>query len=230
MFKDSRRFLNSGLALALLWSLSSVANAEMVQIAGPNGKKIKVEIHQPPDFDSAQEYSILIGPGGFYWEDRPSQPGWITVSSGAFWGKNKNRMQESKAVLTWLREEFKPKNGGFHMAGWSANSAGIFEIAMTFPGEFLSVSGIAGMPGRKTTDADLRRLRSVRVQFIVGEKDDYWRQGSERWHAKMQHAGIRSTLEIVPGAGHVMPEIANEPFFQRLNQLVESIGREREDR
>ena len=41
----------------------------------------------------------------------------------------------------------------------------------------------------------------------------------------MQDLGIRSMLEIIPGAGHVMPEIANEPMFERMSKLVAEIER-----
>ena len=60
----------------------------------------------------------------------------------------------------------------------------------------------------------------MRVQLIVGENDTSWREGSERWHEKLQTAGVESILEIIPTGDHVMPEIANEPFFERMNRLV----------
>jgi hypothetical protein len=212
--------LSGALFLALLVPL--VACAETVTIPGLDGDKIELEIHRPADFQADKAYSILVGPGNYYWQDRPSQPGWIVVMSDAFY--EDKRVARSKVVLAWLREQFQVKHGGFHTAGWSRNSAGVFEIVMAHPQEFLSVTGIAGMPGQSTTETQLASLKAIRVQFVVGENDSYWRSGSERWHEQMLALGIRSSLEIIPNGAHVMPEIANEPIFERLNKIVAEIG------
>lgn len=190
---------------------------DRVAIPGAGGKELELAIHLPPEFDPSQPYSVMVGPGDFYWQDRPSQPGWILALGEAFFGND--RLENSKRALDWLEERYKIEGGGFHIAGWSANSAGVFEIVMAYPERFLSVTGVAGMPGRGSEE-DLGKLEGVRVQFIVGERDTYWRQGSERWFEQMQKLGIRASLEIVPGGEHVMPEIANEPMFERLNRLV----------
>ncbi len=221
-----RRFIRTTLlsasfsAATLLLAQPQSLDAETFKIDGPRGARIETEVHLPPDFDAAQPYSVLVSPGDYYWQDRPSQPGWIVVVSEGLWGDQ--RVANSKPVLDWLRSRYRIRHDGFHLAGWSANSAGVFEVAMTYPKDVLSVTGIAGMPGRDSED-DLGKLAGIHVQFIVGEKDRYWRQGSERWHELMQKQGISTTLEIVPKGEHVMPEIANEPLFERLNRLVEAI-------
>ena len=211
------RFLS---LLLLLFLVPTLAFAEAVEIPDGDGGEMALHVHRPPDFDPSQSYSILVSPGNYYWQDRPSQPGWVVVTGDAFFGPG--RLARSKVALSWLREQFSPRNGGFHIAGWSANSAGVFEIAMTSPKDFLSVTGIAGMPG-PGAEGDLQALEDIRVQFVVGENDGYWRRGSERWHKKMKAQGIHSTLEIIPNGEHVMPEIANEPMFERMNQLVAEI-------
>ncbi len=206
--------------LLLLPPLAACSSAETVELDGAGGQKIALEIHLPPGFDAGTAYSVLVSPGEYYWKERPSQPGWIVAVSDAFWGDA--RLANSKLALAWLRQHYEPRNGGFHIAGWSANSAGVFEIAMAYPQEFLSVTGIAGMPGRGS-EADLGKLAGTRVQFVVGEKDSYWRRGSERWFEQMEQIGIEATLEIISEGEHVMPEIANEPIFERLDRLVASI-------
>ncbi len=210
----------AAVALTLLIPLAKRASAEIVKIPAAGGTKLEVEVHLPPDFDAATAYSILVSPGEYYWKNRPSQPGWIVVGSDAFYGDG--RIANSKRVLDWLRTTYEVRGGGFHIAGWSANSAGVFDIAMTHREDFLSVTGIAGMPGAGSEDR-LGRLAGIHVQFIVGERDAYWRRGSERWFELMQQEGIPATLEIIPKADHVMPEIADEPIFERLNRLVEMI-------
>ena len=87
------------------------------------------------------------------------------------------------------------------------------------PSYFHSVTGVAGMP-RAVSKSEMAGMKEVRVQFIVGEKDSYWRTGSERWHKDFVEAGVHTTIEIVPNGGHVMPEIANGPFFERLAKIV----------
>ncbi len=210
-------------ALSLILLAPWGAAAETLTIPGAKGAKIEISLHLPPNFDSSEAYSVLLSPGDYYWQDRPSQPGWIVVVTGALY--DQGRIANSKYVLDWIREHYEVRNGGFHLVGWSANSAGVFEIAMAHPEEFLSVTGIAGMPGRGA-EGDIGRLNGIHVQFVVGETDRYWRQGSERWFERMQSAGITSTLEIIPNGQHVMPEIANEPMFERMNRLVDRIERE----
>jgi pimeloyl-ACP methyl ester carboxylesterase len=202
-------------------AVASPTAAEDLTITGADGTEVAIEIHLPPDFEAGVEYSILVSPGTWYWQDRPSQPGWIVVQSDAFYGAH--RIENSRLALAALRARYRPLHGGFHIAGWSANSSGVFEIAMTHSKEFLSVTGIAGMPGRGAAD-ELERLREIDVHFVVGERDSYWREGSERWHARLLELGVRSTLEIVPGGEHVMPELANEPIFERLNGWVTEIA------
>ncbi len=214
MAKSLPVFLLLGLA-----SLNCQAT-EIVELPSADGGTVTLEITLPPDFDPAVRYSILVSPGEYYWQDRPSQPGWIVVVSDAFRGEH--RLVDSKTALEWLREQYLVRNGAFHIAGWSANSVGVFEIAMTHSTEFLSVTGIAGMPG-SGAESQIPNLDRMRVQFIVGENDPYWRQGSERWFEKMKASGIHATLEIIPGGGHVMAELANEPLFERLNRLVAEI-------
>ncbi len=193
------------------------------EILGDGGKKIEIVVRLPADFDADSEYSVMVSPGDYYWKNSVSPQGWIVAISDGFFGDG--RVTNSKRVLDWLRQRYKIRGDRFHIAGWSANSAGVFEIVMAYPEEFASVTGIAGMPGRGSED-ELSKLAETHVQFIVGERDHYWRQGSERWHQLMQEEGISSTLEIIQRGDHVMPEIANEPIFERMNRLVERIEAE----
>jgi len=209
-----------GLCLVVLALIASDVAGETVSIPGPKGE-IATQITLPPDFDPEASYPVLAAPGDFYWQDRPSQPGWIVVSSDGFWGEG--RLENSGVVLDWIEKNYRVSRQRFHLAGWSANSAGVFEIAMTYPERIASVTGIAGMPGAGS-ERSLQKLRGVRVQFIVGEHDSYWRNGSESWHAKLEAAGVESSLEIIADGEHVMPEIANEPLFERLNGLLQSMS------
>ncbi|MEM7481618.1 MAG: hypothetical protein AAF481_10630 [Acidobacteriota bacterium] len=207
------------LALSLAWTLGTIAT-EIVEIPGAEGRTIELEVDVPPDFDPDVAYPVLVGAGDYYWQDHPSQPGWIIVLSAAFWSPD--RLEDAPRVLAWIRENYRVRGGGCHSTGWSRNSAGIFEIAMAYPEQFLSVTGVAGMPGRGS-EKDLEKLRDVRVQFIVGENDTYWKNGSEDWHQKLKALGVDSTLEIIPDGAHVMPELINKPFFERMNRLVAKI-------
>jgi hypothetical protein len=209
--------LTSSLTLLSL-SLALATGPETVEIPVTGGDSVEAEIHLPPDYSAGSAYNVVVGPGNYYWKRDASQPGWIVVASDAFYGPD--RLKTSRAAIEWLRERYEVKGGGFHIAGWSANSAGVFEIARTYPLDYLSVTGIAGMPG-SGTESRLKEFRGLKVQFVVGEKDTYWRQGSERWHELMNKEGLDSTLEIIPNGQHVMDELIGKPIFQRLNKLVE---------
>jgi len=206
------------LLLVACWP-SSPASGETVKISGVRGD-LELSVQLPPNFDAAKAYSVLVGPGDYYWQDQPPRAGWILVTGEAFFGPD--RIENAKRTLAWLRGRYKIQGDRFHIAGWSANSAGVFEIAMTYSKDFHSVTGIAGMPGGGS-ESKLAALQGTRVQFIVGENDAYWRRGSEDWHKKMKKVGIASTLEIIPNGAHVMPEISGAPFFERMNRLVKEI-------
>ncbi len=66
------------------------------------------------------------------------------VASDAFY--ERGRLERAPQVLVWVRRSYKVRGSGFHISGWSRNSAGVFQIAMAYPADFLSVTGIAGMP------------------------------------------------------------------------------------
>ena len=202
--------------LVVACSASCLA-AEEVEIAGADGRTIALDVRLPEGFDPATEHSVIVGPGDYYWQGGPPPAGWILVLGDAFYGPD--RIANSNLALKWIEDNHKVRGGGFHIAGWSANSAGVFEIAMTYPDRFLSVTGVAGMPGRGA-EADLDRLKDVRVQFIVGSEDSYWRDGSNRWHELMLERGIESRLEIIPDGEHVMVELVHGPMFDRMNRLV----------
>ena len=115
----------------------------------------------------------------------------------------------SKRALDWLEERYQVEGGGFHIAGWSANSAGVFEIVMAYPDRFLSVTGVAGMPGRGSEES-LARLDGVRVQFIVGEHDKRFAASAAVFEKNLD---VRTNL-VIPDAGHGVhkkkgPEIAS---------------------
>ena len=221
MNSSPHRTLSQPLAFAaLLLAMQHPASLSAETVSIPGAPQLEASIELPPDFDAAIAYNVLVSPGNFYWQERPSQPGWITVSSDGFWGDD--RIESSKRLLDWLRDHYQLRNDGFHAAGWSANSAGVFEIVARYPAEFLSITGIAGMPGAGS-EGDLSNFAGLHVQFIVGENDRYWRRGSERWFELMQEAGIETTLEIIANGDHVMPEIANGPLFERLDGLVAKI-------
>ena len=208
-----------GLTLFLLVALASVAPAEIrtETLKLPNGNTVELEIHLPDSQKSVVDYNVVVSPGEYYWGKPEAHSRWIVVVSDAFFGPQSS--VNAKPTLDWIREHYPPLGGGFHMAGWSANSAGVFEIVSNHPGDFLSITGIAGMPGRNSEDAMLA-LKAVRIQFIVGENDSYWRQGSERWHEFFLEKGADSRIEVIPNGPHVIEELIGSPIFDRLNKLL----------
>ena len=106
----------------------------------------------------------------------------------------------------------------FHAVCWSANSAGIFRWVTDHASRFHSITGMAGNPSG-VSKQDIQALKSVKVQFVVGENDAYWQSSARNAFEKLKLGGVDTVFEVVPDGEHVMTELVGKGFMQKLEKL-----------
>ncbi|MEO1054438.1 MAG: hypothetical protein AAFX87_27620 [Bacteroidota bacterium] len=188
------------------------------------GKTYHYAVQLPNDFDPKKTYPVLIGPSevqgddvqSFYWRDTKDTYGWILVDYQIY--DAVNRTGEIKALMQHLKSQYNIENGKFHTVCFSANSAGIFNLVMAMPSYFSGITGMAGNPS--TTDKEkLKKLKGVKVQFVVGDKDSYWMSAAKKRHAILKEIGVDSQIEIIPNGRHVLKELIGKGFLNRADRL-----------
>lgn len=189
-----------------------------------NGKSLDYAIQLPKDFDANQTYPVAIGPSevkgnddqSWYWRGTKETYGWILVDFPIYnTGRSK---QEIKGLMNYIRSTYKVEGNKFHTICFSANSAGIFDLVMDMPEEFHSITGMAGNPGTRDT-RKLGKLKDVKVQFVVGDKDTYWMNAAKDRHARLLEAGVDSQIEIIKNGKHVLTELVGEGVLTRMDKL-----------
>lgn len=186
------------------------------------GKNISYAIQLPDDFDSNKSYPVAVGPSeatsnddqSYYWRGIKDTQGWILLDFPIYEGKK----EVVSAFLDFINENYKVEGDKFHTICFSANSAGIFRLAMDMPEYFHSITGMAGNPGTREENK-LRKLKGVRVRFVVGDKDTYWMNAAKDRHAKLLNAGVDSQIEIIRNGRHVLTELIGEGTLSRMDKL-----------
>lgn len=192
-------------------------------ITSSSGEKIPYSVHLPDNFDVTKSYPTLVGPGdgtegseaGFYWKSDPYSHNWIIVDAQIWESKTKTNLD---AILDAVLKEYNVEGNKFHAVCWSANSAGIFRLVTDHAKRFHSITGMAGNPG-SVNKSDIKALKKVKVQFVVGENDSYWLKSARKAHQKLSAGGVNSVLEVVPNAPHVMKELVGSGFMKKLEKL-----------
>ena len=77
---------------------------------------------------------------------------------------------------------------------------------------------MAGNPGTTNKD-ELAKLKGVKVQFIVGDKDAYWMSSAKKRHQLLLEVGVDSQLEIIKNGKHVLTELIGQGFLERAARL-----------
>ncbi|MEK6154561.1 hypothetical protein WIW50_14925 [Flavobacteriaceae bacterium 3-367] len=205
-------------ALLLASQISAQRKVATLAISGENNLRYAYTL--PDDYDPHKAYPVLIAPGmgrddttvNLFFGPRPEQHGWILIESVALI-RGAKVMQ---ALLDELKRNYTIE--GFHFLGYSANSAGEFDIAMELASEFTSVTGLPGHP-RTTDSKKLQRLKSLKIQFIVGENDSWWKKQALNSQKTLESLGVDVRLQIVKDGGHILRHYAGAPLFKILNTL-----------
>jgi len=188
------------------------------------GKSFSYSIQLPLDHDATKEYPVLIGPSeaktikdeSFYWQGVKDTQGWILIGYRIY--SATNRTGEIKALLEHLKANYKVEANKFHTVCFSANSASIFDLVMKIPSYFAGITGMAGNPNNGN-QAKLKQLKGVKVQFVVGDRDNYWMRSAKKSHQLLQERGIESTIEIIKNGEHVMKPLIGKGFLDRAERL-----------
>lgn len=188
------------------------------------GKAVKYAIQLPGDFDANKTYPVAIGPSevkengdqSFYWRGVNDTYGWILVDFTIY--NALRRQDEVVALMNHLRSTYKVEGNKFHTICFSANSAGIFDLAMSIPEHFHSITGMAGNPGTTHNDK-LSKLKGVKVSFVVGDKDTYWMNAAQDRHQRLKDIGVDSRIEIIKNGPHVMTKLIGKGTLERMDKL-----------
>jgi pimeloyl-ACP methyl ester carboxylesterase len=142
-----------------------------------------------------------------YWEAQAKRRGWVVISPAAPEGTNFYSGAESE--LTNLLDEVSRfvvfEGGKVHLAGVSNGGLSAYRIITEYPARFLSLTVLPGVPPDEHAFNRLGGLKGIPVAAFVGGKDSEWVRGSQETKQKLDDLGIENTLEVVAGAGHVVP-------------------------
>jgi predicted esterase len=217
-----------GGSLLLLTLATSACNAQdrpfrTAELSG--GSTTTYTAWLPSEFDSTRVYPVLICPStmdrdareSWCWRDLTANHQWIRIGADLR-ELEREGIQGMRSFLDHLRSNFKVEGQKFHIAGFSANSAPIFNWVLSDPGQFASVTGVPGHP--RTTDQDeLVKLRGIRIQLIAGSTDTPWLQASRVAEEQLKDLGVEVSLEVISGGGHVLEEVFGDGLLERLERL-----------
>lgn len=180
-------------------------------------------VELPEGFDPERAYPVLIGPGegkpgaerSYFWRtERPARFGWILVETHGMFGPS--GAEVTGRLLDRLAATHRVE--GFHLVGYSANSAFVFDVAEALGARIASVTGVPGHP-RGRTAAGMGAPSSTVVQMIVGEHDGYWRREAEQAEKRLRRSGVDVRLEVVPDGGHFLDGLIGEGLIERMERL-----------
>ncbi|MEQ9402924.1 MAG: hypothetical protein RIM99_05010 [Cyclobacteriaceae bacterium] len=188
------------------------------------GKKLKYAVQLPDNYDPSKTYPVLIGPSevedksdqSFYWKGTDDTYGWILIDYRIYGATR--RIDEIKAFMEHLRTKYNVEGNKFHVVCFSANSSGIFSLVMEIPEYITGITGMAGNPGT-TNEVELKKLKGVKVQFVVGDKDSYWMNAAKQRHEILKRIGVDSSIEIIKNGPHVMTSLVGKGFLERADRL-----------
>jgi tetratricopeptide (TPR) repeat protein len=187
--------------------------------------ELPFSVDLPVAYDPAKSYPVLIAPG----HGKKVEGNW----GGLFWGEDtcsadgsRSRVPRSfdrpdrrhRAMLDEVARRYKVEGNKFHVACYGPTSGPAFGAAMAYPERFKCLIAIPGAPATDQPD-QLKKLRGIRVSFIVGEHDGAWRPEVEVANSRLKTAGVESYLEVVPGANHLLQEMFGGEFAERLELL-----------
>lgn len=199
---------------------------------------------RPRDFDREKEYPVVVAlaPGEMtremaerayemYWKSEAGRRGWVVVLAAMprmAPGIEKNvsveqrRMELSvvERAMDLAAQEVLVRGGRFHLAGVSNGGRAALRVAMA---RAWDVSSVTALPGY-LEDADLAqasRLRGVRVNLFVGEKDAFWLEKSRATQRALVGADVRTSFQAMEGEEHVIKSLSGAGA-RRIFDLMEA--------
>tara|TARA_R110002073_G_scaffold108336_5_gene243463 strand:- start:35520 stop:36191 length:672 start_codon:yes stop_codon:yes gene_type:complete len=215
------------LIVTICFGVSSLFGQQKLEKFEYKGKTLNYTILLPSNFDATKSYPVLVGPSdtklasdqSFYWRGTTDSQGWILIGYKIYGASD--RIAEVKALLNHIKSTYRVEGNKFHTVCFSANSAGIFDLVMNMPEYFAGITGMAGNPNNRNKER-LKKLKGVKVQFVVGDRDTYWMNSAKRSHQILRGIGVESSIEIIKNGQHVMKPLVGKGFLDRANRLRKS--------
>src|SRR5271156_3296359 len=213
------RILFTVVLLALL-SSAAVAQATDFRRLAHNGHVLEYALVLPDHFDKTAAYPVLLAlpPGDqskelvlaglhLYWEAEAQKRGWVVISPAAPPGTNFYSGAESDlpALLDEVAKSVRFEGGKVHLAGVSNGGLSAYRLITENPARFLSLTVLPGIPPDQRAFDALDRLKGIPVAAFVGGEDAGWLRGSREAQRQLNALGVENTLEVVSGAGHLVP-------------------------
>ena len=196
-----------------------------------DGTEIDFAVALPPDFDAEREWPTVLAlpPGAqttamveagldLYWAAGPPR-GWVVISPAAPGGQLFFEGSESLVgeFLDTVGRTYRPEGGTYHLVGVSNGGISAFRVATADSSRFRSLLVAPGFPLSYEDLDGLGRLVDLPVAMYVGERDSGWVGPMQDAFATLSGFGAQVTLEVVPGAGHVIRSISGDQLFDVLD-------------
>lgn len=137
------------------------------------------------------------------WHDDFIAKGWLVISPIA----PQDRLffnltdEELKKLIQGLTTSFNPGNYKMHLFGSSNGGVSAFRVAALVPENFQSLTIMPGFPLPEDASR-LKQLKSLKINFIVGQHDTlFLKRGRKALH-KLLSSGADVNFEVIAGAGH----------------------------
>ncbi len=157
---------------------------------------------------------------GTYLDEAVSR-GWVVVSPAAPNGELFFRGSEAviPGLLDWMQGWVSAEGGAPHIIGVSNGGISSFRAVATNPGRFSSLLVFPGFASDDDQGA-LESIANIPVRMFVGETDTGWVESMQDTLETLTRFGGDATLEIVPGAGHIIDELSDGVrIFDELDML-----------
>jgi poly(3-hydroxybutyrate) depolymerase len=195
-----------GLALLCSQMFAAAAHAGDYRQFIHHGHAIDYALVLPDHFDKSRAYPVLLAlpPGdqsrqmveaglNFYWEAEAKRRGWVVISPSAPSGESfyTGLDQELPPLLDEVAHSVLFEGGKVHLAGVSNGGLSAYRVITEFPGRFLSLTVLPGVPPDARALAALDSLKGIPVAAFVGGDDTEWVRGSRDASQEMDRLGIQ---------------------------------------
>ena len=196
-----------------------------------DGTAIEFAVALPPAFEAEREWPTVLAlpPGAqstamveagldLYWAAGPPR-GWVVISPAAPGGRLFFEGSEEAVgeFLDIVGRTYRPEGGRYHLVGVSNGGISAFRVAAGDPARFRSLLVAPGFPLSYDDVDGLARLVDLPVAMYVGEHDAGWVGPMRDAFGTLSAFGADVTLEVVPGAGHVIRSISGDQLFDVLD-------------
>ena len=209
---------------------------EYRELKARNGIRMSYSVIEPAGFDPKGTYPVLVafspGTGSRstdwmiteLWKGVAEQADWIVVSlvapadRGWFTHPSHHALED---VLKRLQKDYNVQGGDFHLFGYASGCG----PASTYSGMsrkyFQSMTLVSSTNWNDYDDSDLRRWRDMPVHQIVGEAS-YTLELDRSAHARLERAGCRSSLTVVPGDGLLVGSLRGGELLAEIDRAHRS--------